>query len=871
MFQRHLIAGLVAVSVLCLPTVSHAESSFVRGDANGNGAIGLDDSIILLDYLFTQGAAPTCLDSIDVNDDGVLSLIDPVLLLSYLFVPGTPAIPAPFPACGIDLTFDGLNCAGPVAACPSVGSVNLVVLHAQDALEQVPGVFIDVDSVGTTFAERRLRMRPATLEVDATVTSGSIDLSMSGSGVELFLDDGTPVSLPATIDVADLPFEFLVHAPVSGQTELQAALNGTPDVDFVAIRAGRSPGLAGRSLGQYPHFEYVDSFNEGSAVEVAIDPFRFAARAGFGYDAYLVEHRTPAQWAADATLVDVSGGAESGTVTATSIIDHRVTGWASGVDGGAVLGQAFDVVYDFDGDGAFGPGDLIDGFHDEHAGFYVVRNLNQAGPYGTDSVNYSGGTWLGQRTYYPDNIDTLGEVPLVVISHGNGHNYQWYNYLQSHLASYGSVVMSHTNQTGPGIESASTSTLENTDYFLDNLDTIAGGALDGHIDTSRIIWIGHSRGGEGVTRAYDRIFDGDWTPVHYTLDDIILVSSIAPTVYLGVTNSNTHNTNYHLLAGAADGDVSGCPTSPSRLYFRLAQGAAGNTQQTYVWGASHNDFNCCGFSDGTGPGLIGRSAAQVVAKSYYLAIIDYYARGNQATREYFTRHYSSLRPSGIAPNVKVVNQYIDADFAGNDVIEDYQAEPNINVSSSGGAVTFDVLNLVEDLMLDSNNNFSWTTFDPMNAMTQADQPDDEEQGVVFDWSPGAEYFYELEVPVPSRDFTDDAFLSLRACQGSRHPNTTALGSDLDFTVSLIDGSGTTGSIHIAPYGEITTPYARTGCGSGSGWANEFNTIRIRLTDFETDGSGVDLTDVAAIRFSFGGPNGSDRGRLGLDDIHLTKD
>ena len=131
----------------------------------------------------------------------------------------------------------------------------------------------------------------------------------------------------------------------------------------------------------------------------------------------------------------------------------------------------------------------------------IVGDLGQRGAFDTTVETYSLGTWRAQRTYWPVGIASMGELPLVVISHGNGHDYRWYDYLGEHLASWGYVVMSHSNETGPGIETASTTTLENTDEFLGALDAIADGALEGHVDARRIAWIGHSRGGEGVVRA----------------------------------------------------------------------------------------------------------------------------------------------------------------------------------------------------------------------------------------------------------------------------------------------------------------------------------------------------------------------------------
>ena len=48
-------------------------------------------------------------------------------------------------------------------------------------------------------------------------------------------------------------------------------------------------------------------------------------------------------------------------------------------------------------------------------------------------------------------------------------------------------------------------------------------------------------------------------------------------------------------------------------------------------------------------------------------------------------------------------------------------------------------------------------------------------------------------------------------------------------------------------------------------------MRVRLVDFENDHSGIDLTDIVAIRFEFGDDFGSPRGRIGIDDVLVTHD
>lgn len=870
---------LLRVALICLVAwVGAAPSAvagvgsweFVRGDANGSGALDLADGVQSLEYLFVAGSpTPACLDALDVNDDGTISLVDPVFLLSTLFVPGAPVPPSPYPSCGVDLSPDPFGCNGPLAGCDEADlPPNILVSFADDAAEENPGVRLHPNVAPITpgnFDSLRFGMRPITLQLGSA--TGSLTLSTSGSNIEVFEPDGTPVTLPAVFPAASLPTTLYVNAIAVGSNSLTATQTGGGIPDVVNFRVGLFPGLVGGELSQYPFFEYVQTINDDSEALTALDPTRYGDRVGQPYDVYVVAHRTPAEWALDNTLVDLSGGVESAALVAGSIQDNVVDAWISSLDGGDETTLGYDVILDFGQDGTLDPGDLIDGLDFDEAGFYVARDLNQSGPLSVTTVTYSGGSFLGQRTYYPDSIASMGELPLVVISHGNGHQYIWYDYLGEHLASHGYIVMSHQNNTGPGPGSAATTTLNNTEYLLENQGSIAGGDLDGHIDASNISWVGHSRGAEGVVIAYDRLVEGAFTSPEFGTADVRVVSSISPTMFFDVNTTDPHSVNYHLLYGAADGDVAGGPGNS--WPFQAYQAAEGDAQATYVQGASHNDFNCCGFGDGTGPALIGRPAAQIVTKSYYLALFDLYMKGNPGTRDFLTRQFDGFRPSGIPGNVVVANQYRNALTDPADVIENYQTQGGTDTSSSGGSVVFDVSNINENRLRDGNSSFSWLASDPMNGMTQAFDPVDETRGTVFDWNSPS--FYEFSVVPAFQDMSDDVFLTLRACQGTRHPETVSLSGALDFTVTLRDGSGTTSSINFGSFATITRPYQRGGLGSGSGWANEFNTVRLRLTDFENDGSGIDLSQVEAIRFEFGSGFGSVRGRLGLDDVKLIQE
>jgi predicted dienelactone hydrolase len=653
----------------------------------------------------------------------------------------------------------------------------------------------------------------------------------------------------------------------------------------VASGVGTATEIAGTSLAEYPFVDHALAYNEDAPIEMAVDPNRFPV-AGKTCDVYVLEGRDAAGWCRDRTLSDVRGSPDARSFVSGSVRDNTfplAAAFQLDSDAGTGLGHGYDVAIDCDGDAMLDPDELVDGLSDA-AGLYVLHDLTQAGPLATGQFDEIGpapphcnlfGGSDDLRVYYPTQLDDPGfdgTYPLVVISHGNGHCFDWYDFLGTHLASYGYIVMSHDNDTMPGIETASTTTLSFTDKILLEQATLGGGVLDGHIDGERIAWIGHSRGGEGVVRAYDRIRDEGFTPQAYGLEDIVVVSSIAPTDFLGPSQSDPGDVNYHLLYGSADGDVCGCPNNSIAQSFGLYERATGYRHSTYVHGADHNDFNCCGTNDFTGPPgtAIGRPEAQQVQKAIHLATLERYLEFNLPAVDLFWRQYESLRPIGVAGTTTVVNEYRVGPDKRGFVLDDYQTWPDPLTSSSGEAVSFSVAALTEAKLAESDGSFGWTGGEPMNGMTRA-RSSDTTRGVVFEYGSSADAFYELAIAPGERDLTDDRFLSFRAAQGTRHPETTAALDDLTFTVTLIDGQGTSSSIGIGAYGGgLEEPYQRTGFGAGSGWQNEFETIRIRLTDFLTDGSGLDLTDVRFVRFELGASFGSPEGRVALDDVELVE-
>jgi hypothetical protein len=103
--------ALLCASILVLALPAAAQSDFVRGDCNIDGAVDIGDPIFLLAALFSGGTQPGCPDSCNANDDVGLDIADAVYGLAFLFSAGPPPA-APYPACGPDPTPDPLGCPG---------------------------------------------------------------------------------------------------------------------------------------------------------------------------------------------------------------------------------------------------------------------------------------------------------------------------------------------------------------------------------------------------------------------------------------------------------------------------------------------------------------------------------------------------------------------------------------------------------------------------------------------------------------------------------------------------------------------------------------------------------------------------------------
>ncbi len=147
-------------------------------------------------------------------------------------------------------------------------------------------------------------------------------------------------------------------------------------------------------------FAFRDTFLTSEDVYVGVDPAVQPSYIGQTADVYIVADKTDAQWTADTSLIDVTGGVETITVGGICSNCWKTLAWA------ALLTEGhYDVVLDFDQDGQYTSGtDLIDGL--DTIGFTVSEIRVD-----TISFNYAGS---GAVTIYDNSAGSNIAAPEYV-------------------------------------------------------------------------------------------------------------------------------------------------------------------------------------------------------------------------------------------------------------------------------------------------------------------------------------------------------------------------------------------------------------------------------------------------------------------------
>lgn len=450
-------------------------------------------------------------------------------------------------------------------------------------------------------------------------------------------------------------------------------------------------------------------------------------------------------------------------------------------------------------------------------------------------------------------------------------NYRGYDYLGEHLASQGYTVVSISAN---GIWSVAGNfdfgMLGGSELITEHLDrwknfNTAGGVpfgnqFVGKIDLSKIITIGHSRGGEAVVKQFN-MNKNAMTP--YSIKGVL---SIAGTNFERLAVSDM---NHAAIVGFCDGDLSDIPSiwyyDDSRY---LSNFDAGARHVVALKGANHNFFNTIwtpdGFQAGTeddwtkidpdladplcGSNSSGRFSPEKqrqATKTYVSAFVKTYADGDVEYSDALTG-VNKTPPASSGLLTKDVSISYHAPSNKRLDLNKVNIAPNLFINSIGGSVSTQGFSSV-NFCGDSNASFICgpsKTYDshyhdidnflgiprPLNGLTR----------IQLKWSTlGAKL--QNNIPVFAQNLSGFTHLSFRAL-APQYPEATPINvGTQNFSVVLTDAYGNSASLEAATYST-----ALDQSNGKTRFHNLSTSILLPLQEF----SGVNLSQIANVKLIF---------------------
>ena len=462
-----------------------------------------------------------------------------------------------------------------------------------------------------------------------------------------------------------------------------------------------------------------------------------------------------------------------------------------------------------------------------------------------------------------------GCFPLIILAHGNHspleNSTPGYLYLCDHLATHGIIAatidVNFLNGFNGGENDARAIVhLEHIKQFL-LWNSQIGHPLEGKIDSSKIIIVGHSRGGEAVGHAslFNSLsvvqFDPTSPPI--PLDgsqglgpygfNIGAVVAIAPTdgQYVPVSGLTKVVDNFFLIHGSRDNDV--WPFPGYQTYDRShgvnlddpSQPANGFKSLLWIHGANHNFFNSIWQQESEK--TISRVQQEQIAKVYISALSLAVVKDQPAYLELLKNHNFKVNSGWLPDEINYVSQFQDPNRL---FIQHFE--------ESGDSIT--ISEPVRGSVEISSVNANKRSFKG-SALSQLFQ---DTQGLRLEWDNNAAK-YSVDLETDTLNFEDYSFLSFRSGQSSESNN--PIGEEQDFKLEIRDDSNNVVILNASSINQLLYPDS---IGTTDIRRIVMQSFRISKADLESRGIEVSRIKKISLLFETVGT-----GTLYFDDLQLT--
>lgn len=653
--------------------------------------------------------------------------------------------------------------------------------------------------------------------------------------------------------------------------------------------------ISGRSISGAPYFQYADTFTIGENVYGGLDPgIVDPGNLSKMCALYVIQSKDDPTWNVNNSLMHLTVLGGNANVQKVALQPGCMNMNKHLLWSNANIPGEYDVIADFgnntpdptlfvNDDHYNTPLDMIDGYF--VPGFRIVEDpgtmiqwansgtwhydetiVNAMGLNGSPTITDENGHYftpgnfiptsrnirLQGRVFYPADVAGVtdpiqisavaADYPLIVIVHGNGHDFVSYDFLLNHFAKNGFIAVSINCKFLSGSSLIhGMNGLGRAEALFKHLEVIF--AKFGTKVQNNIGIMGHSRGGEAVLKAARLNNTGG---LGYNFNAVM---SLGPTDQYGSeVFAGAWSKPYFVLYGSRDGDINGGIWTPGytvpQTGFALWDRADGSEKtMAFVYLATHNGFVTTN-SDSSDAGLLTNTVQKAITQAYMNAYFRMNLKGESIWKGMFTGEW---KPASISSTpAQVFMQYQET---GTRTVDKFDGVINWQASTIGGTVTAIGLpiNPEEDKLRILDNH----------------SPHDS-KGLKIQWDNNTDVV-EFSIPAAQKDISGFTHLSIRITQkdgSGQNP----VNLDQNLRINLKDGSNNERAVRVSPFYRIPFPDQRP---DPSVRKSAMVTVRIPLKSYTIVCAGqvqVDLTDVTTLALKF---SENSSGEIEIDNIEFT--